>query len=56
LDFYVFRAVYSSFATQPCEPAHMMYLPRVMTQTQFKSESLKLRENTIKENSRKVGR
>jgi len=35
---------------------NMMYLPRVNTKTQFKSESLKLRENTIKEKSLKVRR
>jgi len=34
----------------------LMYLPRVKTQTQFKSESLKPGENTIKEKPRKVGR
>ena len=33
-----------------------MYLPRVKTQTQFKSESLKPRENTTKGNQRKVTR
>jgi len=30
-----------------------MYLPRVQANTQFKSESLKPREYTFKENSRK---
>jgi len=33
---------------------NMMYLPRVKTQTQFKSESSKPRENTINEKPRKV--
>ena len=34
----------------------LMYLSRVKTQTQFKSESLKPRENTIKPKPIKVGR
>ena len=34
----------------------LMYLPRVQAKTQFKSESLKLRENTIKGKPTKVGR
>ena len=33
-----------------------MYLPRVNTNTQIKSESLKSREHTIKEKPMKVGR
>jgi len=33
----------------------MMYLPRVNAKTQIKSESLKQRENTIKEKPMKVG-
>jgi len=35
---------------------NMMYLPRVKTQTQFKSESLKPRESTIKETSKEMAR
>ena len=33
----------------------LMYLPRVITLTQFKSESLKPRENTIKERTKESG-
>jgi len=33
----------------------MMYLPRVKTQTQFKSESLKPRESTINEKTNESG-
>jgi len=35
---------------------NMMYLSRVYAQTQFKSKSLKPRENTVKEKTRKVAR
>jgi len=35
---------------------NMMYLLRLNAQTQIKSESLKPRENTMKEKPRKVGR
>ena len=35
---------------------NMMYLSRVQAKTQFKSESLKPREITIKDNSRKMVR
>jgi len=34
----------------------LMYLPRVQAKTQFKSESLKARENTIKEKTNESGR
>ena len=34
----------------------LMYLPRVQAKTQFKSESLKPRENTIKDKPMKVAR